>query len=160
MLLLYLIFVIMSWLAYPLFNLLLRLSKYGRLALSREQLVSSNWIGATLGLGIVCFVAFLLHPTDAFLVAAIVFGLLTMPVSAVFSAQNGWPKYAMIAAALGLAVLGLGAAALLTPAGATIYAHGTNAAHALAWNLFGKFGWGILIVTLASNYLRTLRFQQ
>jgi tetratricopeptide (TPR) repeat protein len=43
---LYLTFALLTWTADPLFNLLLRLSSYGRLALSPEQYRASNWFGA------------------------------------------------------------------------------------------------------------------
>ena len=38
----------LTWIAMPLFNLLLRLNKFGRLALSDEQIRASNWIGGCL----------------------------------------------------------------------------------------------------------------
>ena len=44
----YIGFAVMTWLADPLFNLLLRLNRFGRLALSRKQVVSSNCIGLLL----------------------------------------------------------------------------------------------------------------
>jgi hypothetical protein len=37
-----LLFVVMTWVADPLFNLMRRLDRFGRLALSREQVVASN----------------------------------------------------------------------------------------------------------------------
>lgn len=41
----YIVFALATWLGDSLFNLLLRLDRFGRLALSREQIVASNWIG-------------------------------------------------------------------------------------------------------------------
>jgi len=38
-------FALMTWIATPLFNLVLRLNRFGRLALSREQIITSNWVG-------------------------------------------------------------------------------------------------------------------
>lgn len=43
---LYVTFALMTWIADPLFNLLLRLNRFGRLALSREQVVAANFLGA------------------------------------------------------------------------------------------------------------------
>jgi hypothetical protein len=45
-------FVLLTWIAEPLFNLLLRLDRFGRHALSREQIVASNWLGADLAVGL------------------------------------------------------------------------------------------------------------
>ena len=39
-------FLVLTWIASPLFNLLLRLNRFGRLALSRDQRIASSWIGA------------------------------------------------------------------------------------------------------------------
>ena len=59
---LYLIFVILTWTAHPLFNLLLRLNRFGRFALSREQVVASNWLGATVLLGLISIAGWLILP--------------------------------------------------------------------------------------------------
>ena len=45
---LYLIFAVMTWIAPSLFNLLLRINRFGRLALSRDEIVASNWVGLCL----------------------------------------------------------------------------------------------------------------
>ena len=45
LILVYLAFVFLSWTAEPLFDLLLRLNKFGRLALSEKQINASNWVG-------------------------------------------------------------------------------------------------------------------
>jgi len=94
----YIAFAVMTWISVPLFNLLLRLSRFGRLALSREQTVASNWTGAcllltagaggcwALGGGLVQALGFWF---------TITFGLLVMPLSAVFSCPAGWPRRAM-----------------------------------------------------------------
>ncbi len=52
-------FLLMTWIASPLFNLTLRFNRFGRLALSREQKTQSNWIGACFCLAVVFFVLYL-----------------------------------------------------------------------------------------------------
>src|SRR5688500_11217112 len=42
----YIIFVFLTWTADPLFNLLLRLNKFGRMVLNRAEIVASTWVGA------------------------------------------------------------------------------------------------------------------
>lgn len=58
---LYVAFVLLTWTAQPLFNLVLRLDRFGRLALSDEEIVESNSIGAVILLGLLslgaCIVA-------------------------------------------------------------------------------------------------------
>jgi len=91
------LFVLVTWTAEPLFNLTLRLNRFGRLALSRAQVVESNWIGAVLLLTLVSFTGYWVARQHALLVAGIVFLLLIIPVAAVFRAPLGWPRTTMMA---------------------------------------------------------------
>ncbi|HEY5041793.1 MAG TPA: tetratricopeptide repeat protein [Verrucomicrobiae bacterium] len=109
---LYVTFALMTWLAYPIFNLLLRLNKFGRLVLSREQTIASNWFGlclllALVGLGGCAFRGF----ESAWFIMAIVFGLLLLPVSAIFKCAAGWPRKVMAGLTVGMALIGLTAVA-------------------------------------------------
>lgn len=45
---LFYVFVYLSWTAGPMFNLLLRLDRFGRLVLSREETIASNWFAVPL----------------------------------------------------------------------------------------------------------------
>jgi tetratricopeptide (TPR) repeat protein len=95
--LVYLGFVVLTWIAEPMSNLALRLSPYGRLVLSREETLASNWLGAALAAGVLSLVAGLvLHDVSLFAAAA-AFGTLTIPVSGTFSCDKGWPRQAMAA---------------------------------------------------------------
>lgn len=109
--LVYVAFVLMTWLAGPLFNLLLRLNQFGRLVLSREQTMATNWFGLCLGLtltgfGGCCFAA----NKDPWIVVTIVFAALLLPVAAVFRCTPGWPRRIM-AGLIGVMLLA-GAAAI------------------------------------------------
>ena len=80
---LYICFALMTWMAYPFFNLLLRLNRFGRLALSREQTIASNWFGSCLLLSLLGLTGcFLLGFNAPWLTGALVFGLLLLPVTA------------------------------------------------------------------------------
>src|SRR5512133_875707 len=57
----YLGFVLLTWTADPVFNLLLRLNRFGRLALSREQIVASNWIGGCLLVAVLALLGYALN---------------------------------------------------------------------------------------------------
>jgi tetratricopeptide (TPR) repeat protein len=99
--------ILLTWIAQPFFNLLLRLDPFGRLALSRRQIVESNWIGALMALSLLSVVAYFVSKQDAVLVSAIMFGLLTMPVAGAFRVQPGWPRRFMSVYAGLMALLGL-----------------------------------------------------
>jgi tetratricopeptide (TPR) repeat protein len=109
---LYIVFVFLTWTAEPLANLLLRLHPVGRLALSRQDVVASNCVGACM-LGAFSAVGWWLATKDDVALAAAAGALLlTMPVAGVFSCPLGWRRRAAGAYALGLAVVGLAAVAL------------------------------------------------
>lgn len=87
----YLVFIYLSWTARPLFNLLLRLDKFGRFALSRDQIIASNWFGSSLLIALASLGGALATNLTAlwFLAAAFVF--LTVPLASTFahSWENG-----------------------------------------------------------------------
>jgi tetratricopeptide (TPR) repeat protein len=104
---LYAVFVWMTWLASPLFNLTLRLSRYGRHALSREQMKTSNWILALLLLAIGSATSLLLGFAEWKVSAALTALLLTIPVSTIWLCDRGWPRWANVAIVLGMAGVGI-----------------------------------------------------
>lgn len=92
---LYIAFVVLTWIGVPVFNLLLRLNRFGRLALSRDQIVASNWVGLSLLTALLLFIAGLILSSTEVLVTALVFGLLVIPVAATFRLHQGWPRNMM-----------------------------------------------------------------
>lgn len=92
---LYLAFVLLTWVADPLFNLLLRLDRFGRLALSREQVQASNWFGGVLGLALTALAAGLVTGSQTLLLVALGAAALILPVTAVFRCRPGWPRRLM-----------------------------------------------------------------
>lgn len=102
------VFVLSTWLASPLFNLLLRFDKFGRYALSREQIASTNWLGTTLGLTLIGLIAGAFTGFPMFWITwSVVFGLLSLPLSSVFNASAGWPRVVMIVITSGLFFIGM-----------------------------------------------------
>lgn len=114
----YIAFVLMTWLASPLFNLLLRLNRYGRLALSREQVITSNWVGSLLlcaaACGILALACFLngwpQYAVSAGLLA-LVSVLVLLPLSSIHACDIGWPRTTMILITAVLAAIGIGSGA-------------------------------------------------
>jgi tetratricopeptide (TPR) repeat protein len=111
---LYLTLVLLTWTADPLFNLLLRLNKFGRLALTDEQRRASSWfaavvIPALLSLALCFYFGF----GSIFVLGALVFGFLMIPVSGSFKASEGWPRTLLICCTLALAAAGFAALGML-----------------------------------------------
>jgi tetratricopeptide (TPR) repeat protein len=105
-------FAYLTWVADPLFNLLLRVNRFGRYALSRDQVVASNWVGACLVGGLVAAVAFVPLSRDLALIGLAYFALLILPLAATFRCPGGWRRWAMglytaLVACVGLAWFGL-----------------------------------------------------
>ena len=84
----YITFVYLGWTARPLFNLLLRLDPSGRLALTRDQVVASNWLGAMLLVALASLGGALETGRASLWFLAIASVALTVPLSATF----GRPK--------------------------------------------------------------------
>ncbi len=111
LLVLFYLFIYLSWTAGPMFNLLLRLNKFGRLVLSHDERVASNWFGATFGFASISVIAWSLGGGFPAILAAIMFAMLSVCVAAVFGKEGR--ARAILAVATGvLAFLGLGSLVL------------------------------------------------
>jgi len=149
----YIVFAIMTWLSYHLFNLMLRSSRFGRLVLSRQQTIASNWIGSLLlsALVLLCVFIFRAGHGAGWLVGAIVTFLMILPVAGYFGMPKGWPKIVTLIGAIALATIGLMAA--LAAAGAAWIPEESN----LSMNLLRTFSFGILGMTFLMNALAQVR---
>ena len=101
----YFAFVVMTWISQPLFNLLLRLSRYGRHALSADQRRGANLV-AVLAAPLLLIGGWWLIGGDksgslTFL-GVFYFGLLLLPASAIYNCDAGWPRLCMAAYTIGL----------------------------------------------------------
>lgn len=110
---LYTIFVAATWLSRPLFNLLLRLDRFGRLCLSEDQIRGSNWLGATLGAALLAATAGFATGNPLLITASLGCLALCLPVAGVYEVQDPGKRKVHAAIAIGLA--GVGLAALLVP---------------------------------------------
>lgn len=103
----YAVFAIMTWLAQPMFDLLLRTSRFGRLALSRDETRGANlfgiWLLVVIGLLIAAF-----FTADVRLMSfAFRAGLLLVPMSAIFRISDLRGRWIMVATTAGLGLLAL-----------------------------------------------------
>ena len=111
----YAIFALLTWIADPIFNLLLRLDRYGKHALSSEQRIGSAVFGLDLAIalaaGVTALVTWLVGGPEILfvlaLVATIVFGVALIPVSVIWKCQAGWPRWTMGMYSLGFIAFGL-----------------------------------------------------
>ncbi len=141
----YTAFAIMTWIANPIYTLLLRLSRFGRLSLSPDQVSMSNCVGLCL-LGVVgSLVAWLGFGHEEGIVGALFCALLIPPVGGIFSCDRGWPRACMTALTLGIAAAGIGALCL------------DEQRSQLGYNLFMIFLFGALLSPLAVNALAMVR---
>lgn len=103
----YVIFAAITWFAGPLFNLLLRLNRHGRYALSDDQRRGSTWFGVGLTIVALCGLGVAVYGTESLsLIGLVYFGFLLMPVSAIHACPRGWPRRMMMLYTAGLAALG------------------------------------------------------
>jgi hypothetical protein len=145
-------FALLTWLGSPIANLLLLADRFGRLTLSRDE----RW-GALCVAGMICGALALLLAgwwiDDGFvIVSAIRTALLTLPLSAIFSCQEGWPRQTMIAVTAGLACLALLPATMVFGASLNLLAVPTAEAALAAtqnWFIYGLIGSQLLTMRLS-----------
>ena len=152
----YIAFALMTWLADPLFNLVLRLSRFGRLALSRTQVMAANVIGLLILAALLAAGTWLLLDDERLGMLAIVLGALTLPASGAFHTPQGWPRWVMALTAVGLGLFGLAAVGVqyLVPEYAEQTRHPLIALGRVMLRLFAL---GVFVSTFLFNYLRSVQ---
>jgi Tfp pilus assembly protein PilF len=154
----YSIFAIMTWIATPLFNLMLRLDPFGRHALSRDQTVGANCVGVAIAAALAFVAAGLVTGHFIYYMAAIVCGFLVLPLSAVFICKAGWPRTAM-AGYTGLVAL-VGAALVATWVVSGVRWGAEDSVLALRDRLLTVFLFGIFLNGWVANGLMMMRVKK
>jgi Tfp pilus assembly protein PilF len=140
LLVLFYVFIYLSWTTGPMFNLLLRLNKFGRLVLSHDERVASNWFGAAFGLAVISAIFWALGGDTLGAVLTIMLGMLSVCVAAVFGKQ-GRSRMILAMASGALTLVGITAVAL-------IVLNNRAALSILPVFVFGFLGYQILASTL------------
>jgi tetratricopeptide (TPR) repeat protein len=112
----YVAFAVTTWTAHPLSNLLLRLSKFGRMALSRDERRCSNWVGGLVALALAGVVYGIAAPSPYDVpgwLGALGFMFVVLPVSGAYACQPGWPRRVMGFYAVGMFILASNGVALM-----------------------------------------------
>ncbi len=121
--LLFTTFAVLTWVARPLFALLLRFDRFGRLALPQEEIRASNWVGACLltsALGLATAIPTAVGSlawgwplfAPAPLVLALAALMMIVPVAGVFRCRPGKRRVVLVVYAVLLALVGMGASLL------------------------------------------------
>jgi tetratricopeptide (TPR) repeat protein len=149
---LYISFALMTWVADPLFNLMLRLNRFGRHALSREQTIASNWIGASLFIALLGLIgSFLPSIGSPALRTALVFGCLVLPLAGTFKCPQGWPRNVMAIYTACLAIAGIGSVGILLMQVAA--GEGSDHLNNAASGLLAMFVIGVVLSMWLVNFL-------
>lgn len=110
----YVLFAVSTWIIAPVSNLFLRLNVYGRYALSRSEIITSNFIGVAFLTGIVAFAAWLFLQEDILLFTAI-FGISMMvPFAGMLSPDKKNKRIILICYSAVLVILGIAGLLLLS----------------------------------------------
>jgi tetratricopeptide (TPR) repeat protein len=133
----YILFMAATWLARPLFDLVLRVDRFGRLCLSADQIKSSNLLGFTLLASAAFLAVGFATGNDAYIGAAIGTLALCVPVAGIYATAS--PRRRRFRAAYSAALIVLGICALALP---------EPGARALAGGLFVA---GIIVYTWIAN---------
>ena len=161
---LYIVFVAATWLGQPLMNLALRLHPFGRLALSRDERIGSNWIGGFLAAGLAALAASYGWPdSESLFILAVVLLLMVIPLATMFVLPpSSQPRkiallYTLAVGACGLAVLAvLGRDALWPPQNEAEFARSLSFFTAA----FNVLVWGAILSPLATNILCSITWKK
>lgn len=110
----YVAFVVLTWLASPFFNLLLRFNRFGRYALSADQVRGANVLAVTLSVTLLLLARWIaghfgflgpamVKQSSLLGLSTLLAGLLALPAAAIFVCDPGWPRQAMAAITVTLA---------------------------------------------------------
>lgn len=107
------LFAMLTWVAAPVANLVLRLHRDGRWALSAEQTQAANLIGLCLAGSVGSVLVALFSRSLELGLGGLVLWLLMIPISAAFQCEPGWPRRVMAGLCLVIFFAGLGGAVLM-----------------------------------------------
>ncbi len=142
-------FLLMSWTASPLFNLILRFNRFGRMALSREQTVESSWVGGCFVLAAAAAVLNFVAPSHLAGFSMVFFGLMLLPLAMTFKQAAGTPRRLAAAYTAAVALAAMPAFSLILLGVASPFANDPK--HAFEY--FNFFIWGAVLSSWASNLL-------
>ncbi len=146
------VFVILTWLANPLMNIIMRFHPHGRYALTHDQRQQANLIGGCLLISAGLFICeFVIESTH---MSSIMFLLVCLPILIIHLSERGWPRRisSLIAVTFFFMATIVASAVFLSPPLEDIVGENIVAAlNLFAIKIIHVYFWGILIWSLAGN---------
>ena len=159
----YLAMVFVTWFARPLSNLALRFHPFGRLALSRDERIATNWVGGSLLFALISVACWIGSSWTGFLDIAMFYGFMAIPL-AMATAMQGKPRQMMWIYTSIVAICGIGVTLFaclpedrLNQLATDVGLDTMLALHRVA--LFGFFGGSVLSVW-AANILASMEWKR
>ena len=150
----YMVFAVVTWIAYPLSNLFLFLHPTGRLCLSRDDRRGAMLLAAIFLMAIVAGALGLVTGSrQLMIVGSLYIGLASLPASAVFQLPEGWPRYTLLA----IVCMALLTAVFVAVPLDWIFANPPDAITKTQLFAYNSFGILIFLITIATNYLSQTR---
>ncbi|HST60957.1 MAG TPA: tetratricopeptide repeat protein [Longimicrobium sp.] len=112
---LYLLFVLLTWVADPVFDFLLRFDPQGRRMVSREREIAGTVVVSLLSVAIVLAVIGLVRGGEDALFPALMVALLVLPIAGIFRCAPGWPRTALTFFVAAVAAAGLAGMVMTGP---------------------------------------------
>lgn len=88
----YIGFAILTWVGSPLFNFLLWLNPFGRLALSDEEKRTSVWVGTSIVLALIFVAGYFVSSQSDCLLCALCLAFMTPALATFYASEEGWPR--------------------------------------------------------------------
>jgi Flp pilus assembly protein TadD len=115
-LIVYAVFAFSTWVLVPVSNLFLRLNKFGRYALDREETVSSTWTGISLLVSVLALAAWIVTDVIGFVALAALGLLMMIPLGTMLNVSRKRRTLFKVSAGI-LALLGMAAVAVTFQSG-------------------------------------------
>lgn len=103
----YILFIVVSWIADPLFDTLLRFDKEGRTILTPDRIRASNWLVVGIGSAAIAAVAAAAGVHDHMIFVAITLGFLILPIAATFQVDPGRGRTVLVTLTSGIALMAI-----------------------------------------------------
>ena len=116
----WLLFVLLSWTADPLFDFLLRLDKEGRTLIDAERRLASSLVVGTIAAAIATGVTGFALDVESLQLLALVLVFLVIPLAGTFQCEPGWPRTTMAAFVLVIALCGIAGVIVPDPLSGTL----------------------------------------
>jgi len=143
-------FAALTWLAYPLFNLMLLLNRYGRHILTSDQKYGARSVGFVLAAALALLAYGLIEDDSLATLFSVICALYTLVLAGLFVVPRGQRRYAMAAAAITIAGIAVYAFTQIYSAVDERQAEG-------GLNALRVYFAGILIFNIGANILASMR---